>query len=73
VRNLLGGDEALARTRRPEIMADAAYAILTTRSRARTGQLLIDDDVLREAGITDFSRYAYSGRDEDLDGDFFLD
>ncbi|GAA5201960.1 NAD(P)-dependent oxidoreductase [Microbacterium jejuense] len=73
VRNLLGGDDALTRARRPEIMADAAYAILTTPSRERTGQLLIDDDVLREVGVTDFSPYAYSGRDEDLDGDFFLD
>ena len=73
VRNLLGGDEALTRTRRPEIVADAAYAILTTPARERTGQLLIDDDVLREVGVTDFSAYAYSGIDRGLDGDFFLD
>jgi len=73
VRNLLGGDDALTRARRPQIMADAAHVVLTTPSRERTGQLLIDDDVLREAGVSDFSPYAYSGRDEGLDGDFFLD
>jgi citronellol/citronellal dehydrogenase len=44
--------------RTPEIMADAAHRVLTTDSRARTGRFLIDEDVLREAGITDFTRYA---------------
>jgi len=73
VRNLLGGDAALARARRPEIMADAAHAILTAPSTARTGQLLIDEDVLREAGVADFAPYSYSGVDAGLDGDFFLD
>jgi citronellol/citronellal dehydrogenase len=44
--------------RTPEIMADAAHRVLTTDSRARTGRFLIDEDVLREAGVADFSRYA---------------
>jgi len=44
--------------RTPEILADAAHAVLTTPSRQRTGQFLIDDDVLRQAGVTDLSRYA---------------
>ena len=44
--------------RRPEIVADAAHAILTRPSRERTGAFLIDEDVLREAGTTDFSGYA---------------
>ncbi|GMU45144.1 MAG: NAD(P)-dependent oxidoreductase [Xanthomonadales bacterium PRO6] len=47
-----------ARCRTPQIMADAAHAILTTPSRARTGAFLIDEDVLRAAGVTDFERYA---------------
>ena len=51
-----GVDPAHCRT--PEIMADAAHAVLTTPSRARTGQFLIDEDVLRAAGVTDFERYA---------------
>ena len=46
------------RCRTPEIMADAAHAVLTTPSRKRTGQFLIDDEVLRQIGVTDFDRYA---------------
>lgn len=56
VANLLGGDEMIRRSRKPEIMADAAHVVLT--SRGLTGQTLIDDDVLRTVGVTDFSRYA---------------
>jgi citronellol/citronellal dehydrogenase len=73
VKNLLGGDAALDRARRPEIMADAAHAILVAPSSDRTGQLLIDDDVLRETGVEDFAPYAYAGAGADLEGDFFLD
>jgi citronellol/citronellal dehydrogenase len=47
-----------ARCRTPEVMADAAHAVLTTPARQRTGRFLIDEDVLREAGVTDFDRYA---------------
>jgi citronellol/citronellal dehydrogenase len=46
------------RCRKPEIVADAAHAILVTPARVRTGRFLIDDDVLREAGVTDFDAYA---------------
>jgi citronellol/citronellal dehydrogenase len=46
------------RCRTPAIMADAAHAILTTPSRQRTGQFLIDENVLREIGLTDFDVYA---------------
>ena len=46
------------RCRTPQIMADAAHAILTTPSRQRTGQFLIDENVLREIGVTDFDVYA---------------
>jgi citronellol/citronellal dehydrogenase len=74
VRNVLGGDAALARSRRPEVMGDAAHAILTRDSRSCTGNTFIDDDVLREEGITDFARYRYGdAREEDLIQDFFLD
>ena len=47
-----------ARCRTPEIMADAAHAVLSTPARERTGRFLIDEDVLREAGVDDFTRYA---------------
>jgi len=57
VRNLLGG-EALARmSRKPEILADAAYAIFQ-KPPSYTGQLLMDDEVLAAEGITDLSAYA---------------
>ena len=53
-----GAREQFDRTRRPEIMADAAHAILTRDARATTGNFFIDDEVLRESGVTDFDVYA---------------
>ncbi|MBZ4422670.1 NAD(P)-dependent oxidoreductase [Myxococcus sp. RHSTA-1-4] len=57
VQNLLGGDETIRGSRSPEVMADAAYAILTKPSRQFTGNFCIDEDVLRAEGVTDFSKY----------------
>jgi citronellol/citronellal dehydrogenase len=57
VQNLLGGEEMMRRARRPEIMADAAYAVFCTPSRQLTGRFLIDDNFLAERGVTDFDRY----------------
>ncbi len=74
VQNLLGGDAAMARSRKPEIMADAAYAILTRPSRECTGNFFIDDEVLAQDGITDLSGYRYGDATEaDLAPDLFLD
>ena len=68
-----GAGDAVRRTRKPEIMADAAHAILTRDARACTGNFFIDDEVLREAGVTDFSIYRQEGVSEDaLMPDFFL-
>ncbi len=72
IRNLLGGEVAVRKARTPDIMADAAHAILTRDSRACTGNFYIDEEVLREEGITDFSGYRLAAREEDLDLDFFL-
>jgi citronellol/citronellal dehydrogenase len=74
VRNLLGGGEAVARSRRPEIVADAAYAILNRDSRSCTGQFFIDDEVLRAEGIDDLRAYQVDPAlaPEDLLPDFFL-
>jgi citronellol/citronellal dehydrogenase len=58
VRNLLGGDAVIGRSRKPEIVADAAHAILSRDSRLCTGNFFIDEEVLREAGVDDFGRYA---------------
>lgn len=46
------------RSRTPEIMADAAHVILTRSSRDATGQAFLDEQVLRDSGVTDFSHYA---------------
>ncbi len=58
VQNLLGGDSTIRGSRKPELVADAAHYILTQPSRSFTGRFLIDEEVLREAGVSDFSSYA---------------
>jgi len=58
VENLLGGPAAMRGARKPEIMADAAYAILTKPSREVTGRFFIDDEVLSGEGVTDLSGYS---------------
>jgi citronellol/citronellal dehydrogenase len=74
VQNLLGGDAAMARARRPEIMADAAVAILRRPSRECTGNFFIDDEVLAQEGVSDLSIYRYGDASEaDLAVDLFLD
>ncbi len=72
VQNLLGGDEVVRRSRKPEIMADAAHLILTRSGREYTGNFAIDEEVLRSAGVTDFGHYAMTPGEE-LQPDFFLD
>ncbi len=71
VQNLLGGDEAMARSRTPEIMADAAHAILVQDPRSTTGNTFIDDEVLAAAGVTDLS--GYSAAEGELALDLFVD
>jgi citronellol/citronellal dehydrogenase len=70
VANLLGGEDSLARARDPEIVADAAVEIITRPARECTGNTFVDVDVLREAGITDFSKYGGGG---DLMYDLYID
>ncbi len=70
VQNLLGGDEAIKKSRTPEIMADAAIEVLVQPSRQVTGKTLIDADVLRGAGITDLTPYGGTG---ELEYDLFVD
>jgi citronellol/citronellal dehydrogenase len=72
VRNILGGDAAMARSRRPEIVADAAHHVLTRPARTTTGNFFIDDEVLAEAGVTDLTHYAYA-TGADLLPDLFLE
>jgi citronellol/citronellal dehydrogenase len=70
VQNLLGGEDAASR--KPEIVADAAHAILTRPSKTTTGNFFIDEAVLREAGVNDFAGYAVKPGAE-LVTDLFLD
>ena len=70
---LIAGQEARRRARSPRIMADAAYWILTQPSRKVTGRFFVDDEVLRNCGVTDLSPYRQEGVEErDLQPDFFL-
>lgn len=72
VLNLMG--EGILHSRTAEIMSDAAHVILTRPARECTGRFLIDEDVLREAGVTDFAKYLSEGATEDsLQEDFYLD
>jgi citronellol/citronellal dehydrogenase len=65
--------EEMRRVRSPQIMADAAHAILTRNSRTFSGHYYIDEEVLREEGVTDFAPYREADvRDEDLLPDFFI-
>lgn len=73
VQNLLGGDEAMAHSRKPEIMADAAAAIFARPSSEASGNFYIDDEVLAEEGVTDLAIYGYGGDEADLQPDIFLD
>ena len=70
VTNLADGDELAASSRSPEIMADAAVAIVRRPAREATGQCFIDADVLTASGVTDLSRY---GGGERPIRDLFLD
>ena len=71
VMNLLGGEAAIRRCRRPEIMADAAHHVLTRPAREVSGNFFIDEDVLRAAGVRDFEPYAVAPGTE-LFPDFFI-
>jgi len=53
-------EAVLRASRKPAIMADAAYAILTRDSNTCTGEFFVDEDVLRESGVSDFEQYAVS-------------
>jgi citronellol/citronellal dehydrogenase len=71
VRNVLGGDAMAKMSRHPEILADAAHVILSRDPRNCTGNFFIDEEVLREEGVTDFSKYQHPDADA-LAGDFFV-
>jgi len=65
-------EAVLRASRKPDIMADAAYAILCRDSRVATGNFFIDETVLREEGLSDFESYAVTPGGP-LQTDLFLD
>ena len=71
IKNALGGDAIMSISRFPAIMGDAAYTILTKPSKEFTGNFCIDDTVLADNGVTDFSVYAEVPFDQ-LAPDFFV-
>ncbi len=71
VQNLLGGDSLTRASRKVEIVADAAHLVLMSPSRELTGQFLVDEELLRKHGVTDFDAYAVEPGHA-LADDFFL-
>jgi citronellol/citronellal dehydrogenase len=72
VQNLLGGDFLIQRSRTPQIVADAAFEILSKPAATCTGNFFIDEEVLQQSGTTDFSHYAVNAA-HDLMQDIFID
>jgi citronellol/citronellal dehydrogenase len=71
VKNLLGGEVLMERSRKPDILADAVYYILQQPAANYTGQCLLDEDVLKAQGISNFDAYAVN-KDLPLQRDLFL-
>lgn len=72
VQNLLGGNFLIQRSRTPQIVADAAFEILGKPAAQCTGNFFIDEEVLQQAGISDFTKYAVN-TDHELMQDIFID
>ena len=58
VKNILGGEMLMNMSRKPDILADTAFYILQRSAKECTGNLFLDEDVLKSEGITDFDNYA---------------
>lgn len=71
VRNLLGGDEAVKKSRKPEIMADAAYYILEQDSKTNTGNFYLDEDIINKMGLN-VSDYSVTPNEKDLLKDLYV-
>ena len=71
IRNLLGGDEVVRRSRTPDIVADAAHAVFAKPAKSFSGHFLIDDSFLATEGVSDFDRYRVDPT-RPLQADFFV-
>ena len=63
----------VAKCRTPEILADAAYLILTSDAKATSGNFFIDDTLLAQHGVTDLDKYSVTPGTKDFIPDFFVD
>ena len=70
VKNVIG-EALIERSRNCDIMSDAAHVILTRDPKTTNGNFFVDEDILREEGVTDFDKYAIKPGVE-LAPDFFL-
>ena len=70
---LVGAEDSEAHSRKPEIMADAAWQILSTPDLALTGRAVLDEEILRERGVTAFDDYAAVPGNKDIWADFYVD
>lgn len=57
IENMPGGDQLIRMARKPEIIADAAQIILKKNNKTFTGNFVVDEEILRESGVTEFSKY----------------
>ncbi|MBO0345470.1 NAD(P)-dependent oxidoreductase [Roseibium sp. CAU 1637] len=71
IKNIIGGDKLMQQSRTPDIIAEAAYQIFTTKSAGFTGNFLIDDTFLASRGWTDFDQYRVDPT-QALAPDFFV-
>ena len=71
IRNLLGGDEVVRRSRTPDIVADAAHTLFAKPAKSFSGNFLIDDSFLAAEGVSDFDRYRVDPT-QPLQPDFFV-
>jgi len=58
IQNVVGGEVLMQRSRKPEIVADAAFYVLQKQSAESTGNFFIDEDILQQQGVTDFGHYS---------------
>ena len=72
VRNVLGGDEMAKMSRLPQIMADAAYLVLSQAAKSFTGNFVIDELFLAQNGVADMTQYQHAGYEGPLMADFFV-
>lgn len=70
---LVGKEDSVAHSRKPAIMADAAYEILKTPDLGITGRAVLDEEILRERGVVDFAGYAAVEGNTDIWADFYVD